>query len=109
MEHNEDSNEKKLLGMLAAFPSAKALISACRRVREAGYRRVEAFTPYPLHDLDKALGSCTESAAMACAGGGGLGRLAGVDRTMVDQRGRLSVCHQRQAPVQSSREYAGHL
>jgi hypothetical protein len=42
-------------GMMAEFSSAEALIEAARRVREAGYRKVDAYTPYPIEAVSEAL------------------------------------------------------
>jgi len=43
-------------GVLARFDSAKALYRACERVRDAGYTRWDAHTPFPVHGLEKAMG-----------------------------------------------------
>jgi hypothetical protein len=43
-------------GLLAEFDSADALVAAARRASEAGYTRVEAFSPYPLREAANALG-----------------------------------------------------
>jgi hypothetical protein len=42
-------------GLLAEFDSVEALIAAARRSCEAGFRHVEAFSPYPLPEAAKAL------------------------------------------------------
>ena len=42
-------------GLLAAFDSADGLAAAVRRVREAGYRRVDAYTPIPSPEVTDAL------------------------------------------------------
>jgi len=47
--------ESKLVGLLAEFPTPEALVSAAEQVREEGYRRIDAFTPFPVHGLDEAL------------------------------------------------------
>ncbi len=42
-------------GMLAEFDSATALVAAARQATAAGYRRVDAFTPFPIEELEEAL------------------------------------------------------
>jgi hypothetical protein len=43
-------------GLLAEFPTTKALVAACERVRDAGFTRWDAHTPFPVHGLDRAMG-----------------------------------------------------
>src|SRR5205809_8093611 len=43
-------------GLLAQFTSPKDLYHACERVRDAGFTRWDAHTPFPVHGLDKAMG-----------------------------------------------------
>ena len=43
-------------GMVAEFTTVDSLLAACRRVRDAGYIKTDAFTPFPVHGIDKALG-----------------------------------------------------
>jgi hypothetical protein len=42
-------------GVLAAFDEPGALLRAVRRVRAAGYRSVDAYSPFPIDGLDEAL------------------------------------------------------
>jgi len=44
-----------LHGLLAEFASADHLIEAARKTREAGYRRIDAMSPFPLPELDEAM------------------------------------------------------
>jgi hypothetical protein len=41
---------------LAEFKDAEAAIAAARRVHEAGYRRIDAFSPFPVEELSHAVG-----------------------------------------------------
>jgi Protein of unknown function (DUF3341) len=43
-------------GISAEFDSAAAVLSAAKRVRDAGYRRWDVFSPFPIHGLDKVMG-----------------------------------------------------
>src|ERR671910_518347 len=42
-------------GLMAEFPSASALVTAARRAREAGYTKLDAFSPFPIEELNEAL------------------------------------------------------
>ena len=43
-------------GIMAEFADSSALIHAASHIRDAGYTKVEAFTPIPVHGLDAAIG-----------------------------------------------------
>jgi hypothetical protein len=42
--------------VLAEFRDEAALCAAARHMRELGHRRLDAYSPVPLHDIDEALG-----------------------------------------------------
>jgi hypothetical protein len=42
-------------GLLAEFDNPEALVAATRRAREAGYRKMDAYTPFPIEELTEAL------------------------------------------------------
>ncbi len=44
------------VGVLGEFDSPRALYRACERVRDAGYTRWDAHSPFPVHGLDRAMG-----------------------------------------------------
>jgi hypothetical protein len=48
--------EAKLWGVLAEYPDAGALTAAAEKVRDAGFRQWDCYTPYPVHGLDQAMG-----------------------------------------------------
>ena len=43
-------------GLLAEFASPQGLYHACEKVRDAGYKRWDAHSPFPVHGLDEAMG-----------------------------------------------------
>lgn len=43
-------------GISAEFDSAAAVLDAAKKVRDAGYRRWDVFSPFPVHGLDKVMG-----------------------------------------------------
>jgi len=47
---------KNAWGLIAEFSSADDLIRGAREVREAGFTKWDAHTPYPVHGLDEAMG-----------------------------------------------------
>lgn len=45
-----------IYGLLAEFHEPEALVAAAERAREAGYRKMDAFSPFPIEELPEALG-----------------------------------------------------
>jgi hypothetical protein len=46
----------RIYGLLAEFEKPEQLMAAAHRAREAGYRRMDAYTPFPVEGLAEALG-----------------------------------------------------
>jgi hypothetical protein len=66
-----------LYGLLAEFHTPAELVDAAHRVREAGYRKVEAYSPYPIEELSEALHFPKSKLPAIVLTGGILGALAG--------------------------------
>ncbi len=43
-------------GLLAEYDSPGALFHACEKVRDAGYQKWDAHSPFPIHGIEKAMG-----------------------------------------------------
>ncbi len=43
-------------GLLAEYDSTHGIFEACQKVRDAGYKKWDACTPFPVHGLEKAMG-----------------------------------------------------
>jgi hypothetical protein len=67
----------KLYGYLAEFQTADALLAAARRLHDAGYRRLDAFSPFPLEGLSEAVGAEDSAIPYWMLGGGLFGALGG--------------------------------
>ena len=70
--------DKKNFGILAEFDSATELVDAANKVREAGYTKTDAFSPFPLHEIDEALGIKRSALPFLVFGGGIVGLLSGL-------------------------------
>jgi hypothetical protein len=46
----------KTYGLIAEFDSPAAILRAAETVRDAGYRRWDVFTPFPIHGMDRVMG-----------------------------------------------------
>lgn len=66
-----------LYGLIAEFQAADQVVSAARAAREAGYRRVDAYTPIPVPGLAEALGFRDRWIPALMFAGGLLGTLGG--------------------------------
>ncbi len=47
---------EKVYGLMAEFDTPGAVLHAAEKVRDAGYRRWDVFSPFPIHGLDKVMG-----------------------------------------------------
>lgn len=45
-----------VIGLLAEFESGDDIVKAVKAARKAGYRRIDAFSPYPIEEMPKAIG-----------------------------------------------------
>jgi hypothetical protein len=66
-----------LYGIMAEFDNPTALVSAARRTYEAGYRRINGYSPYPIEELDEAIGFKHTTLPLIVLIGGILGGLGG--------------------------------
>jgi hypothetical protein len=67
----------ELYGLMAEFGDATTLVEATRRARAEGYRRMDAFSPFPIHELFDALDAHDRRLPLAVLGGGIAGMLGG--------------------------------
>lgn len=68
---------KPLYGVMAEFDTPTKLVEAARRVRAEGYRRVDAYSPFPIHELFDALDAHDRRLPLAVLFGGIVGMVGG--------------------------------
>jgi hypothetical protein len=69
--------QEVLYGLVAEFESPTALVRAANKAREAGYRKMDAYSPIPIEGLHHALGLPDTKLPWIVLGGGLTGAVAG--------------------------------
>lgn len=49
-------DNKEIYGVMAEFTTPASLYHACEKVRDAGYRHWDSFSPFPIHNMEEAMG-----------------------------------------------------
>src|SRR5204862_7255141 len=65
----------QVYAMAAEYPSAASLYEAARMVRDAGFKRWDVHSPFPIHGMDEAMGLGKSWLSAAVLGGGITGLL----------------------------------
>jgi len=77
--YREAGEGTQTYGLAVAFETVDALLTACERVRDAGFRQWDAYAPFPVHGLNDAMGIRHTRLPLVVLGGGltgaGLGLL----------------------------------
>lgn len=50
------SENSKILGVLAQFNDSGSLMHAAEKVRDAGFKKFDCHSPFPIHGMDEAMG-----------------------------------------------------
>lgn len=72
-----DQDNRKLFGLLAKFNTPEDLVRAANRVFEAGYRKFDAYTPFPVEGLPRAMRLPGSFLPFVILAGGVFGALSG--------------------------------
>ncbi len=78
-------DERKIYGLIAEFDSPSALRKAAKKTYEAGFQDVEAYSPFPSHNLAEDMGVTKTRVPLATLIGGITGGSLGF--------GMLTFCH----------------
>ena len=63
--------------MMAEFDTPNDVISRRRRTYAAGYRKIDAYVPFPIEELAEAIGFHKNGVALVCLIGGSAAALTG--------------------------------
>lgn len=77
-QSSSENDSPKVVGVLAEFDGPETLVAAARAVRQAGYTSYEAYSPFPVHGLDAALGRRRTRLPWLVFGGGVAGGVGGL-------------------------------
>src|SRR5262247_2036082 len=64
-------------GLMAEFDDANALVAATRQAHHEGYRRMDAYSPFPIEELHEALGAPASRLPLVVLIGGIVGCVGG--------------------------------
>lgn len=70
--------EPGLYGVMAEFDNPTAVVGAATKAYQAGYREMDAYTPYPIEELAEAIGFHKNRIALLVLLGGLIGLLSGL-------------------------------
>jgi hypothetical protein len=66
-----------IYGIMAEFDSPTDLVAAARRTYEAGYQRIDAYSPFPIEELSEAIGFHHNAVPLVVLIGGLVGCVSG--------------------------------
>jgi hypothetical protein len=55
-KHYKTEKGEKVYGMMAEFADPTAIIHGAEKIRDAGYKRWDVYSPFPVHGMDEAMG-----------------------------------------------------
>ena len=68
---------ERMYGIMAEFDSATALVEAARKTHQAGYNRIDAYSPFPIEGLAEEIGFQRDEVPLVVLIGGIVGGLTG--------------------------------
>jgi len=71
MKHNP------IYGIMAEFDSASALVEAAHKTHQAGYKKIDAYSPFPIEGLAEAIGFHHDEVPLVVLIGGIIGGVSG--------------------------------
>ena len=75
--NGQPMRDPRVYGLMAEFESAQELVDAAHKTHEAGYKKIDAYSPFPVEGLADAIGFHQNGVAFVTLIGGILGGLSG--------------------------------
>ena len=75
--HATEQQKSPIFGLMAEFPDPTSLVLATRKTHEEGYRDMDAYSPFPIHELIDAFKAHDHRVQRNVLVGGILGMVAG--------------------------------
>ena len=94
---------------MAEFETPGELVAAARSTREAGFRKFDAYTPYPIHELDEAMDLHDNRVSLFTLIGGLFGCFGGFGLCALGGGVALSAEYRRAAADQRADVYPDHV
>jgi len=69
--------KNEIFGLMAEFKTPEGLLHAAEHVRDAGYKKADAYAPFPVHGLTEAMGFSKTRVPLIVLCGGIIGGLSG--------------------------------
>ncbi len=54
---DQNQNKRQIHGVVAYYDDVDGIMKASRKIRDAGYKKWDAYTPFPVHGIDDAMGT----------------------------------------------------
>jgi hypothetical protein len=67
----------RIYGLMAEFETPTDIVNAAKRTHQAGYRKIDAYSPFPIEELAEAIGFHRDGVALITLIGGLLGMFGG--------------------------------
>jgi hypothetical protein len=73
---HDSFSDSRTYGLMAEFDSAQELLDAAHKTHEAGYQKIDAYSPFPIEGLAEAIGFHTNRVSLVVLLGGLLGGIS---------------------------------
>ena len=98
-----------LYGLMAEFETPGELVAAARRAHEAGFRKFDAYSPYPIHELDEAMDLHDNRVSLFTLIGGLIGCCDGIRSVQLGPGCGASPEYRRPSSDQRPDVYSDHI